>query len=217
MEDANMKRDTYNETAASLRRAFWLSILSVMLCVSMLLGSTMAWFTDSEGFSQTITVGYLDLTGQMMDDEGNAMQLDAPNDPVLLSAQDSVTFTQLRLDPGKTIRRTIVVNNTGSIPFRYQLLAEALSDSALADLLECTLVPQGEEPIWTDPISLAGQEPVEVTAGTLAEDGELTLDLYLRLPESVSSAFAGAGADLSVYLLAMQADAPEDFLTGEGE
>ena len=185
-----MKRDTYNETAASLRRAFWLSILSVMLCVSMLLGSTMAWFTDSEGFSQTITVGYLDLTGQMMDDEGNAMQLDAPNDPVLLSAQDSVTFTQLRLDPGKTIRRTIVVNNTGSIPFRYQLLAEALSDSALADLLECTLVPQGEEPIWTDPISLA---------------------------ESVSSACAGAGADLSVYLLAMQADAPEDFLTGEGE
>ena len=212
-----MKRDTYNETAASLRRAFWLSILSVMLCVSMLLGSTMAWFTDSEGFSLTITVGDLDLTGQMMDDEGNAMQLDAPNDPVLLSAQDSVTFTQLRLDPGKTIRRTIVVNNTGSIPFRYQLLAEALSDSALADLLECTLVPQGEEPIWTDPISLAGQEPVEVTAGTLAEDGELTLDLYLRLPESVSSAFAGAEADLSVYLLAMQADAPEDFLTGEGE
>lgn len=211
-----MKRDTYNETAASLRRAFWLSILSVMLCVSMLLGSTMAWFTDSEGFSQTITVGYLDATASMGDGT-ETVQFDDSSQLSLMSAEDSVTFTQLRLDPGKTIRRTIVVNNTGSIPFRYQLLAEALSDSALADLLECTLVPQGEEPDWTDPISLAGQEPVEVTAGTLAEDGELTLDLYLRLPESVSSAFAGAGADLSVYLLAMQADAPEDFLTGEGE
>ena len=211
-----MKRDTYNETAVSLRRAFWLSILSVMLCVSMLLGSTMAWFTDSEGFSQTITVGYLDATASMGDGT-ETVQLDGSNQPSLMSAEDSVTFTQLRLDPGQTIRRTIVVNNTGSIPFRYQLLAEALSDSALADLLECTLVPQGEEPVWTDPISLAGQEPVEVTAGTLAEGGELTLDLYLRLPESVSSAFAGAEADLSVYLLAMQADAPEDFLTGEGE
>lgn len=211
-----MKRDTYNETAVSLRRAFWLSILSVMLCVSMLLGSTMAWFTDSEGFSQTITVGYLDATASMGDGT-ETVQFGGSNQPSLMSAEDSVTFTQLRLDPGKTIRRTIVVNNTGSIPFRYQLLAEAVSDSALADLLECTLVPQGEEPIWTDPISLAGQEPVEVTAGTLAEDGELTLDLYLRLPESVSSAFAGAEADLSVYLLAMQADAPEDFLTGEGE
>lgn len=211
-----MKRDTYNETAASLRRAFWLSILSVMLCVSMLLGSTMAWFTDSEGFSQTITVGYLDATASMGDGT-ETVQFDGSTQPSLMSAEDSVTFTQLRLDPGQTICRTIVVNNTGSIPFRYQLLAEALSDSALADLLECTLVPQGEEPAWTDPISLAGQEPVEVTAGTLAEDGELTLDLYLRLPESVSSAFAGAEADLSVYLLAMQADAPEDFLTGEGE
>lgn len=211
-----MKRDTYNETAASLRRAFWLSILSVMLCVSMLLGSTMAWFTDSEGFSQTITVGYLDATASMGDGT-ETVQFDGSTQPSLMSAEDSVTFTQLRLDPGKTICRTIVVNNTGSIPFRYQLLAEALSDSALADLLECTLVPQGEGPVWTDPISLAGQEPVEVTAGTLAEDGELTLDLYLRLPESVSSAFAGAEADLSVYLLAMQADAPEDFLTGEGE
>lgn len=211
-----MKRDTYNETAASLRRAFWLSILSVMLCVSMLLGSTMAWFTDSEGFSQTITVGYLDATASMGDGT-ETVQLINSNQPSLMSAEDSVTFTQLRLDPGQTICRTIVVNNTGSIPFRYQLLAEAVSDSALADLLECTLVPQGEEPVWTDPTSLAGQEPVEVTAGTLAEDGELTLDLYLRLPESVSSAFAGAEADLSVYLLAMQADAPEDFLTGEGE
>lgn len=211
-----MKRDTYNETAVSLRRAFWLSILSVMLCVSMLLGSTMAWFTDSEGFSQTITVGYLDATASMGDGT-ETVQFDGSTQPSLMSAEDSVTFTQLRLDPGQTIRRTIVVNNTGSIPFRYQLLAEALSDSALADLLECTLVPQGEKPVWTDPISLAGQEPVEVTAGTLAEDGELTLDLYLRLPESVSSAFAGAEADLSVYLLAMQADAPEDFLTGEGE
>ena len=211
-----MKRDTYNETAVSLRRAFWLSILSVMLCVSMLLGSTMAWFTDSEGFSQTITVGYLDATASMGDGT-ETVQFGGSNQPSLMSAEDSVTFTQLRLDPGKTIRRTIVVNNTGSIPFRYQLLAEAVSDNALADLLECTLVPQGEEPDWTDPTSLAGQEPVEVTAGTLAEDGELTLDLYLRLPESVSSAFAGAEADLSVYLLAMQADAPEDFLTGEGE
>lgn len=211
-----MKRDTCNETAASLRRAFWLSILSVMLCVSMLLGSTMAWFTDSEGFSQTITVGYLDATASMGDGTETVQFYDS-SQPSLMSAEDSVTFTQLRLDPGQTICRTIVVNNTGSIPFRYQLLAEALSDSALADLLECTLVPQGEEPAWTDPISLAGQEPVEVTAGTLAEDGELTLDLYLRLPESVSSAFAGAEADFSVYLLAMQADAPEDFLTGEGE
>lgn len=211
-----MKRDTYNETAASLRRAFWLSILSVMLCVSMLLGSTMAWFTDSEGFSQTITVGYLDATASMGDGTETVQFYDS-SQPSLMSAEDSVTFTQLRLDPGQTICRTIVVNNTGSIPFRYQLLAEAVSDNALADLLECTLVPQGEEPDWTDPISLAGQEPVEVTAGTLAEDGELTLDLYLRLPESVSSAFAGAEADFSVYLLAMQADAPEDFLTGEGE
>lgn len=211
-----MKRDTYNETATSLRRAFWLSILSVMLCVSMLLGSTMAWFTDSEGFSQTITVGYLDATASMGDGTETVQFYDS-SQPSLMSAEDSVTFTQLRLDPGQTICRTIVVNNTGSIPFRYQLLAEAVSDSALADLLECTLVPQGEGPVWTDPISLAGQEPVEVTAGTLAEDGELTLDLYLRLPESVSSAFAGAEADLSVYLLAMQADAPEDFLTGEGE
>lgn len=211
-----MKRDTYNETAVSLRRAFWLSILSVMLCVSMLLGSTMAWFTDSEGFSQTITVGYLDATASMGDGTETVQFYDS-SQPSLMSAEDSVTFTQLRLDPGQTICRTIVVNNTGSIPFRYQLLAEAVSDNALADLLECTLVPQGEEPDWTDPISLAGQEPVEVTAGTLAEDGELTLDLYLRLPESVSSAFAGAEADLSVYLLAMQADAPEDFLTGEGE
>lgn len=211
-----MKRDTYNETAASLRRAFWLSILSVMLCVSMLLGSTMAWFTDSEVFSQTITVGYLDATASMGDGTETVQFYDS-SQPSLMSAEDSVTFTQLRLDPGQTICRTIVVNNTGSIPFRYQLLAEAVSDSALADLLECTLVPQGEGPVWTDPISLAGQEPVEVTAGTLAEDGELTLDLYLRLPESVSSAFAGAEADFSVYLLAMQADAPEDFLTGEGE
>ena len=88
----------------------------------MLLGSTMAWFTDSEGFSQTITVGYLDASTQMSDDKGNAVPFADLNAPVPLSAQDSVTFTQLRLDPGQTICRTIVVNNTGSIPFRWPKL-----------------------------------------------------------------------------------------------
>ena len=54
------------------KKALMLSLLSMVLCVSMLVGSTFAWFTDTATTGVTkIQAGNLDVTLEMKDNAGN--------------------------------------------------------------------------------------------------------------------------------------------------
>jgi SipW-cognate class signal peptide len=54
----------------SIKRALILSILLIVVCVSMLIGTTFAWFTDTAETSvNTIQAGTLDVALQMYDGE----------------------------------------------------------------------------------------------------------------------------------------------------
>ena len=48
--------------AKNTKRALWMSILSLLLCFTMLLGTTFAWFTDSvTSANNVIQSGNLDI------------------------------------------------------------------------------------------------------------------------------------------------------------
>ena len=56
----------------SSKRALLLSLLSMVICVSMLIGSTFAWFTDSATASvNKIQSGNLEIELEMSKDGGN--------------------------------------------------------------------------------------------------------------------------------------------------
>ena len=56
----------------SSKRALLLSVLSMVICVSMLIGSTFAWFTDSATANvNTIEAGNLEVDLQIKNAEGN--------------------------------------------------------------------------------------------------------------------------------------------------
>lgn len=56
----------------STKRALFASVMSLLLCVTMLVGSTFAWFTDTATASvNTIQAGTLDVALEMMDSDGN--------------------------------------------------------------------------------------------------------------------------------------------------
>ena len=57
----------------STKRALILSLLSMLLCVSMLIGSTYAWFTDTANTAvNKIQAGTLAVALEMKDNAGNA-------------------------------------------------------------------------------------------------------------------------------------------------
>ena len=59
----------------SSKKALLLSVLSMVICVSMLIGSTFAWFTDSATASvNKIQSGNLEIELEMSKDGGNTWE-----------------------------------------------------------------------------------------------------------------------------------------------
>ena len=96
----------------STKRALLLSALSLLMCVSMLIGSTFAWFTDSVTSGRnTIMAGNLDVTLKYWD--GSAY-VDVTDTTKLFN--DAALW-----EPGHTEVAYLEVGNAGSLALKYQL------------------------------------------------------------------------------------------------
>ena len=94
----------------STKRALLLSALSLLMCVSMLIGSTYAWFTDSVASgSNVIQFGNLDLEVQYTLDGKNWADLDGATD----------LFQKGLWEPGHTEVVALKIENKGSLALKY--------------------------------------------------------------------------------------------------
>lgn len=96
----------------STKRALLVSVMAMAICFTMLLGTTFAWFTDSEASTgNKITAGTLEV-GFDYKTAGAADYTTA----------DSVTmFNHVNWEPGYLEYRNIKVTNEGSLAFNYKL------------------------------------------------------------------------------------------------
>ena len=98
------------------KHSLGMSALSLILCFSMLLGSTWAWFTDSvTSSSNVITAGNLDLEMYWSDDIEN---------DVWYNVEDSglnTIFSYDNWEPGYTDVKYIKLVNNGSLALNYSL------------------------------------------------------------------------------------------------
>ena len=98
----------------SIKRSLMVSVISLILCVSMLLGTTFAWFTDSvTSAGNIIQSGNLDIN--MYWSEDNVVWNDAEG------ANAAPVFNYNNWEPGYTEVRYVKVTNEGSLSFQYQM------------------------------------------------------------------------------------------------
>lgn len=91
------------------RSALFSSVISLLLCVSMLVGTTFAWFTDTavSGLNEIIA-GNLDVA--LLDDAGNSVE------------GDTELFTMPELwEPGAVAYAQIQVANVGNLDLKASL------------------------------------------------------------------------------------------------
>ena len=107
-----MKRKNLN------RNALVTSIISLLLCVSMLVGTTFAWFTDEVVSGRnTIAAGNLDI--ELLVD-GNKVN------------KDTVLFDNKQLwEPGVVVYENLQVANVGTLALKYQLTLDVLAENEL--------------------------------------------------------------------------------------
>ena len=199
------------------KHALLMSALALLMCLSMFVGSTYAWFTDSvtsEG--NIVKSGTLEVTMEWADgktDPANTTWTDASTGPI---------FNSSLWEPGYTEVRHIKISNIGSLALNYQLSVVADGEiSELAEVLDVYFMDPAEQ--ISDSSDLEEILPlgslkealsyIESEAnGSLLSKESVIITIVLQMQNNASNDFQGLsiGSEFSVRLLATQMPYEED-------
>lgn len=105
------------------RSALFTSIISLLLCVSMLVGTTFAWFTDEVVSGRNvIAAGNLDV--ELYHSDKNESNVQVKGDTKLFN--DVVLW-----EPGAVLYDTLQVKNVGSLALKYDLALTVLNETVV--------------------------------------------------------------------------------------
>ena len=180
------------------RRALLSSILALILCFSMLLGTTFAWFTDSvTSAGNVIKTGKLDVGFQWAD--GTA-------DPASATWTDveGAMFKHDKWEPGYAVAKHLKVSNDGTLALNYsmRIVADGIV-SKLADVIDVYVF----DDLTATAITAADVE--NATAyGTLTEVLGTDKNLSKKIQGSLK---AGEAARVYTLVLKMQETADDKY------
>ena len=200
----------------STKRALLASVMALLICFSMLLSTTFAWFTDSvTSGNNIIKSGTLDVEMEWKDATATGAQ------QTYKDASEGAIFNYDKWEPGYVEAKNIKISNVGTLALQYNLRIAANGEvSKLADVID-VYYAEGE-------YTLATREMTELTkVGTLSDilagmpanmAGDLeantadTVTIALKMQEDAGNEYQGLkiGSDFSVILMATQDNVEKD-------
>ena len=129
-------------SSKSTKRALLTSALALLMCVTMLVGATFAWFTDtaSTGVNK-IQAGNLNIELQMKDNDGKWVNAEGKTLPFLVNGKIPAEGTQILWEPGctYTLPELRIVNN-GNLALKYKVVVSGIQGSAkLNEVIDWTM------------------------------------------------------------------------------
>ena len=204
-----------------IKRSLLMSALALLLCVSMLIGSTFAWFTDSvTSAGNIIKSGKLDVEMYWADGK------EAPASANWKDASTTKIFDYDNWEPGYTEARHIAVKNEGTLALKYQLTIVPTGEvSKLAEVIDVYYINPAEQ--LDERADMSAYKPVgtlaqlinnEIAAVDVMPNGKLAADegfvatLVLKMRESAGNEYQNLsiGTKFSVQLLATQFTSEKD-------
>ena len=124
----------------STKRALLMSALSLLMCVSMLIGSTFAWFTDTASTAvNKIQSGKLDVVLEMSTDGTNWES--AEGKTLTFKTKDNRAADQILWEPGCTYELPqLRVVNKGNLALKYKIQITGIQgDAKLNEVIDWTI------------------------------------------------------------------------------
>lgn len=185
------------KTNKTSKRALLTSVLSIALCLSMLIGTTFAWFTDTASTAvNKIQAGTLDV--DIVDAAGNTLN------GKTLYFRDKDQNTNILWEPGATFNLdTFRIVNKGNLALKYKVVISGIDGSAeLLNVINFT-VKKGE----AAPVELAGWEGVLLPEGAApAGDADVkttgVIAISGKMDEQAGNQYQGLSIDglgITVY------------------
>ncbi len=204
----------------STKRALLMSALSILMCVSMLIGTTYAWFTDSvTSANNIIKSGNLDV--EMYWADGTKAVPGAESED-WEDASEGPIFNYDKWEPGYVAVRHIKIANEGTLALKYQLSIAANGEvSKLSDAIDVyyadPAVQVTNRTVLTEDMKLGTLTEVladlnTTASGALEAGKDHTVTLALKMQESAGNEYQNLaiGSDFSVMLVATQETYEED-------
>ncbi len=143
------------------KRALLASSLSVLLCLTMLIGSTFAWFTDTASTAvNTIQAGSLDVALEMKNAEGEWVT--AEGQTLSFKKAAGGVNQSVLWEPGATYELpTLRIRNNGSLALKYKIVISGLTGDA--KLLEVIDFTYGDLDVNAEGYLLAGENTDPIT------------------------------------------------------
>ncbi|MBR3691322.1 MAG: SipW-dependent-type signal peptide-containing protein [Clostridia bacterium] len=205
----------------STKQALVASLLVLTLCISMLIGSTFAWFTD-----EVVSTGNKIQAGTLkIDLEVLEKQTDGTTKWVSIKDSQAPLFNYDKWEPGFTNVTLLRVTNLGNLALKWQ--AQFRSEVALtplADVIDVYVCPSETELALPADRDLSGYRNVgtlrsfvntisSTTYGSLVNQGDVAyLGLALKMQESAGNAYQGMdlGGAFDIVIYATQLTSEED-------
>ena len=205
--------------AKSTKRALLTSVMALILCFTMLLGTTFAWFTDSVTSSGNIIKSGTLEAGMYWADGGKAVPGVAI--PVVdtnwNNAASGPMFTYENWEPGYVEAKHILITNEGSLAFNYELRIitnEILSELAdvidvyyfeSAQALDRTTAEGGTYLGTLTDVMGTNDNIADDVKGSLGANESRTLSLAFKMQESAGNEYQGLTlGEFAVQLIATQ-------------
>ena len=201
----------------STKRALITSILSLAVCMSMLIGTTFAWFTDSvTSANNKIKAGNLDVDLYMWNgaDEANRVEITNESAPIFgaansLSAQNNNADTLW--EPGKTQVAYLSIKNNGSLDLKYQVAIDVtnpVDGKELYKVMQYAITPDAKysanAPAWTTGSDVVEGENISTTDVSLKAGQEHFFALSVHMKEDAGNEYMNGKVEFDISVLAGQ-------------
>lgn len=196
------------------RNALFTSIIAMLLCVSMLVGTTFAWFTDSvTSAGNKVVAGNLDVDLYQWTADGSA-EITNESDPLFgnensLVAQDDATNTLW--EPGKTQVVYLSIKNNGSLDLKYKVNVNVKNPIGGKDLykaMQYAITPDaqfGSVDAWTNGTSVVvGSNETDYNDVMLKAGEEHFFALSVHMMEEAGNEYQNGTVEFDVSVLAGQ-------------
>ncbi len=151
------------------KRALIASVLSLLVCVSMLIGSTFAWFTDTASTGvNTIQAGKLDIAFMMK--EGNNW---VTAEGKTLNFTNAAGEADILWEPGATFALpTVKLVNNGNLALKFNMVVNGVyGNLELADVLDVMISVNGAEAVNAGTLSQFMADPDGAAHGVILPAG----------------------------------------------
>lgn len=152
------------------KRALLSSVMAMLICVAMLIGTTFAWFTDTASTAvNKIQAGTLRIGLEMKDDSGNWVNAEGKTLQFKVNGQIPAEGTQILWEPGCTYELpTLRIINYGNLALKYKVTITGIKGSAkLNDAIEWTI---GDVALGTEQRLAVGHNNEFTISGNMKED-----------------------------------------------